>query len=89
MEIFSFFTAVKRLGIRVNLVLVTLPVTLNSRDAVLNQIHRLQQVTERTVGQFVNEILLGIFLSVDESYLNALPCMNEDFYGTKRKGDPV
>ena len=39
-------------------------------DGVLNQIHRLQHVTERTVRtvrQFANEILLGIFLFVDIS----------------------
>ena len=39
----------------------------SSRDRVLNQIHRLQHVTERTVRQFANEILLGIFLFVDKS----------------------
>ena len=40
--------------------------------------------------EFVNEILLGIFLFVDESLPYALPCMNGDFYGTKRKReDPV
>ena len=45
---------------------------------------------ERTVRQFVNEILLGIFSFVDKSLPYPLPCMNEDFYGTRRKrGDPV
>ena len=32
-----------------------------------NKIHRLQHVTERTVRQFANETLLGIFLFVDKS----------------------
>ena len=40
--------------------------------------------------QFVNEILLGIFMFMDESLPYALPCMNEDFYGTKwKRGDPA
>ena len=61
-----------------------------SRDVVLNQIHRLQHVTERTVRQFVNEICCYSFWSWMNHYLDALPCMNEDFYGTKRKrGDPT
>ena len=49
--------------------------------------NQLQHTTERTVREFVNEILLGIFLN---HYLNDLPRMTEDLCGSKRKrADPV
>ena len=64
------FTAVKRLGMRG---ILALPVSSGDPSGYFpamecsNQIHRLQHVTERTVRQFANEILLGIFLFVDKS----------------------
>ena len=49
-----------------------------------------QHTTERTVREFVNEILLGIFFGWMNHYLNDLPRMTEDLCGSKRKkGDPV
>ena len=53
-----------------------------------------EHTTERTVREFVNEILLGIFFWWMNHYLNDLPRMiprmTEDLCGSKRKkGDPV
>ena len=53
-----------------------------------------EHTTERTVREFVNEILLGIFSWWMNHYLNDLPRMiprmTEDLCGSKRKkGDPV
>ena len=53
-----------------------------------------EHTTERTVGEFVNEILLGIFFWWMNHYLNDLPRMiprmTEDLCGSKRKKrDPV
>ena len=52
--------------------------------------NQLQHTTERTVREFVNEILLGIFFWWMNHYLNDFPRMTEDLCGSKRKrGDPV
>ena len=53
-----------------------------------------EHTTERTVREFVSEILLGIFFRWMNHYLNDLPRMiprmTEDLCGSKRKkGDPV
>ena len=53
-----------------------------------------EHTPERTVREFVNEILLGIFFWWMNHYLNDLPRMiprmTEDLCGSKRKrGDPV
>ena len=53
-----------------------------------------EHTKERTVREFVNEILLGIFFWWMNHYLNDLPRMiprmTEDLCGSKRKrGDPV
>ena len=50
----------------------------------------LEHTTERTVREFVNEILLGIFFWWMNHYLSDLPRMTEDLCGSKRKkGDLV
>ena len=53
-----------------------------------------EHTKERTVREFVNEILLGIFFRWMNHYLNdsphMIPRMTEDLCGSKRKkGDPV
>ena len=74
-------------------VVQVLPVSVRSCDVVLDQ-STLKHSTERTVREFVNEILLGIFFWWMNHYLNDLPRMiprmTEDLCGSKRKkGDPV
>ena len=44
-----------------------------------------EHTPERTVREFVNEILLGIFFWWMNHYLNDLPRMTEDPCGSKRK----
>ena len=44
-----------------------------------------EHTTKRTVREFVNEILLGIFFWWMNHYLNGLPRMTEDLCGSKRK----
>ena len=44
-----------------------------------------EHTTERTVREFVNEILLGVFFWWMNHHLNDLPRMTEDLCGSKRK----
>ena len=44
-----------------------------------------EHTTERTVREFVKEILLGIFFWWMNRYLHDLPRMTEDLCGSKRK----